>query len=34
MVYTIGIIDWKQTELEQLDRMTYKTMNFHGGRHP
>ena len=32
--YTAGIIDWTQTELEDLDRKTRKLMTAHHALHP
>jgi len=34
ITYTAGIIDWNKKEIEDVDRMTMKTMNMYGGLHP
>ena len=34
IINTTGIIDWKKKEIQDLDRMTRKTMNMYGGLHP
>ena len=34
ITYTAGIIDWNKKEIQDLDRMTRKTMNMYGGPHP
>jgi len=34
ITYTAGIIDWNKKEIQDLDRMTRKTMNMYGGLHP
>jgi len=34
ITYTAGIIDWNKKEIQDLDRMTRKTMNMYRGLHP
>jgi len=34
VTYTAGIIGWNKREIQQLDKMTRKTMNMHGGLLP
>jgi len=34
ITYTTGITDWNKKEIQDLDRMTRKTMNMYGGLHP
>jgi len=34
VTYTAGILDWNKKEIQDLDRMTRKTMNMYGRLHP